>query len=293
MYSTLKISDSIHHICESPGVYCTLVLGSEKALLIDTGNGWSNIAQAVKDITDLPVLVVNTHGHFDHASGNGFFPEVLIHEDDVSLLKKHRGWFYRYGYYLLARKGMDPDERRTYRTIKKKCGYSIKPLHDGDIIDLGDTRIEVIACPGHTQGSICLLDTKNRYLFTGDSLSNHVWICLKESTNLDTYANSLEKIASRSDDFDHLLSAHGRTIMTKKVLDAMISCVKNLSFGQSRPYKRVLLRKTFIYEEGLEHMRKQYGITSFSQILKNLVRIREEDFSEARYMSVVFSKDKI
>ena len=81
--------------------------------------------------------------------------------------------------------------------------------------------------------------------------------------------------------------------MTKKVLDAMISCVKNLSFSQSRPYKRVLLRKTFIYEEGLEHMRKQYGITSFSQILKNLVRIREEDFAEARYMSVVFSKDNI
>ncbi len=293
MYSTLKISDSIHHICESPGVYCTLVLGSDKALLIDTGNGRSNIAQAVKEITDLPVLVVNTHGHFDHASGNGFFPEVLIHEDDVSLLKKHRGWFYRYGYYVLARKGMDTEERRTYRTIKKKCGYSIKPLHDGDIIDLGDTRMEVIACPGHTQGSICLLDRKNRYLFTGDSLSNHVWICLKESTNLDTYAQSLEKITSRSDEFDHLLSSHGRTVMTKKVLDAMISCVKNLSFEQSRPHQRVLLRKTFIYEEGLEYMRKQYGITSFSQILKNLVRIREEDFAEARYMSVVFSKDKL
>ena len=293
MYSILKITDTVYHICESPGTYCTLVLGSERALLIDTGNGRSNIAYVVKAITALPVIIVNTHGHFDHASGNGFFPEILIHEDDVPLLKKHRGWFFRYGYYFLARKGMDTDERRTYRNVKKKNRYSVKPVHDGDTIDLGDNSIEVIACPGHTQGSICLLDKKNRFLFTGDSLSNHVWICLKESTNLDTYAQSLKKIASRSSEFDHLLSAHGRTVMTKKVLDAMKVCVKNLSIKKSHPYHRVLLRKTYIYEEGIEYMREQYGITSFSQILQNLVRIREEDFAEAKYMSVVFTRDKV
>ncbi len=293
MYSILKLTDSIYHICESPGVFCTLVVGSEKALLVDTGNGRNNIANAVKEITDLPVLVVNTHGHFDHASGNGFFPEILIHQDDIPLLRKHRGWFYRYGYYFLARKGMDADERRTYRSVKKSCRYSVKPLHDGDIIDLGNNRIEVISCPGHTQGSICLLDAKSRYLFTGDSLSNHVWMCLRESTKLDTYAASLAKIAARSAEFDHLLSAHGRTVMTGKVLDAMISCVHNLSLEKSRPYRRVLLRKTFIYEEGIDYMRERYGVTSFSQILKNLVRIHEEDFAEAKYMSVVFSKDKL
>jgi len=48
---------------------------------------------------------------------------------------------------------------------------SMKPtalLHDGDIIDLGGRRLEVICTPGHSPGSMCLLDRQNRILFTGD-----------------------------------------------------------------------------------------------------------------------------
>jgi glyoxylase-like metal-dependent hydrolase (beta-lactamase superfamily II) len=43
-----------------------LVIGTEQAALIDTGMGIGNIQTEVKRLTDLPVIVINTHGHFDH-----------------------------------------------------------------------------------------------------------------------------------------------------------------------------------------------------------------------------------
>ena len=67
-----------------------LIIGREKALLIDTGNGYADIAEAVRKVTQLPLIVVNTHGHLDHTCGNYFFDqEIYIHPDDIELCKKH------------------------------------------------------------------------------------------------------------------------------------------------------------------------------------------------------------
>ena len=76
----VKITDTIYHIYESCGVYCTLVLGTKAALLIDTGYGFGDILNKVRDITDLPLKVINTHGHVDHIQGNKYFDSVMIHE---------------------------------------------------------------------------------------------------------------------------------------------------------------------------------------------------------------------
>ena len=61
-----------------------LVLGNEKALMIDTMNGSEDLKAVVRTITDLPVMVVNTHGHGDHICGNIFFEEAYIHPADPS-----------------------------------------------------------------------------------------------------------------------------------------------------------------------------------------------------------------
>lgn len=53
--------------------HCYLLLGSKKALLIDTGLGVANIRQVIDNITDLPVEVVTTHIHWDHIGGHKYF----------------------------------------------------------------------------------------------------------------------------------------------------------------------------------------------------------------------------
>ena len=57
-------------ICYHGTLYCYLLIGSEKAMLIDTAYGDGDLRAFVETITDKPVMVCNTHGHFDHTGGN-------------------------------------------------------------------------------------------------------------------------------------------------------------------------------------------------------------------------------
>ena len=65
-----KLFDNVTAIAGLAGELCCLVEGSEKALLIDTLVGVGSLKAYVRELTDLPVQVVNTHGHLDHCGGN-------------------------------------------------------------------------------------------------------------------------------------------------------------------------------------------------------------------------------
>ena len=78
-----------------PGVWCIddhgsdimyLVIGSDSALLIDTGLGLVHLRDYVKSITNLPLIVVNTHGHPDHAGANYQFEKVYAHKADFAMI---------------------------------------------------------------------------------------------------------------------------------------------------------------------------------------------------------------
>ena len=58
---------------QTRNVTCYLLLGREKAMLIDTAYGEGDLPALIASITSLPLIVVNTHGHYDHTSGNAFF----------------------------------------------------------------------------------------------------------------------------------------------------------------------------------------------------------------------------
>ena len=71
---------------------CYLITGGEKALLVDTANGYEDLAEIVRSLTDLPVTVVNTHGHGDHIFGNAFFDEAWMHPADFALHDMFAGY---------------------------------------------------------------------------------------------------------------------------------------------------------------------------------------------------------
>ena len=64
-----------------------LVVGEEKACVIDTMNGYNDLFRAVRELTDKPLTVVNTHGHPDHIFGNMFFREAYLHPADRDLAR--------------------------------------------------------------------------------------------------------------------------------------------------------------------------------------------------------------
>ncbi|MFR2691607.1 MAG: MBL fold metallo-hydrolase [Enterocloster bolteae] len=66
-----------------------LVVGKEKALVFDTGSGTDDIHGMVRKLTGLPLVVINSHGHFDHIGGNSQFDTVYMHQDDFVILESY------------------------------------------------------------------------------------------------------------------------------------------------------------------------------------------------------------
>ena len=74
-----RIQEPLHE----ENVKSFLVLGTDRAALIDTGMGVADIAAVVRSLTDLPVTVINSHAHWDHIGGNELFDEIWIHEAEA------------------------------------------------------------------------------------------------------------------------------------------------------------------------------------------------------------------
>ncbi len=211
-----KLSDSIYLLNDNDSGTAYLVLGRERALVIDTANGYENFYDIVRGLTDLPLVLVNTHAHPDHVRGNVWFPKAYINFRD-------REQYYEMfeGEYLPeAIRGLEP------------C--PIENIDDGDVIDLGGKQIEVIAFPGHTAGGICLLSRDDRVLFTGDSvLARTLWMFMPTSVTLVRLCESLENLKRYADAYDYLLTGHGTGYDSPELIDRIEEAAKAVIEGKA------------------------------------------------------------
>ncbi len=65
-YTVTKLDASRYRIYSKEQVFSDLLVGKDRALLFDTGYGYGNLKKVVKDITTLPLYIINSHGHMDH-----------------------------------------------------------------------------------------------------------------------------------------------------------------------------------------------------------------------------------
>ena len=127
-----------------------------EAAIIDPGGDEDKIRRALSRHKLKAQAVINTHGHFDHIGCDDAFGVVIyVHQLDEPLLKDARlnlSYFFSKPY-----------------TVGKAA---VKTVKDGDCIEIGGMRMEVIATPGHSPGGICLLLKKpvDNMLFSGDTL---------------------------------------------------------------------------------------------------------------------------
>lgn len=145
--------------------YTTMYLleGTERAMLIDAGTRCAGLDKIVESITDKPYDVVITHAHPDHAGCIGYFDEVWMHRNDSVLIQE-----------------------RT-KDYKGKVRY----LQDGQIFDLGERQLEVKLMPGHTPGSVVLLDRKRGDCYSGDAFgSGEVWLQCRPMLPIETFYRS-------------------------------------------------------------------------------------------------------
>ena len=83
------------------------------------------------------------------------------------------------------------------------------PLHDGDMIDLGERPLEIIEIPGHTPGSVAVLDISKRVLVSGDSVQDGNIFMFGKYRNLEAYIPSMRKLLKYTDRFDSVYPSHG------------------------------------------------------------------------------------
>lgn len=175
--------------------HCYLLNGGQRSLLIDTGLGIENIYDEVIRLTDKPVTAVATHIHWDHIGGHKYFPDFYAHEAELDWLNG--------GFPLsldtikeMVLDRCDPPEGFNVEHYEFFQGMPTCLLSDGDVIDLGGRRVEVLHTPGHSPGHLCFWEPATGYLFTGDLVYKDVLFAYYPSTDPEAYLASLEKVAA-------------------------------------------------------------------------------------------------
>ncbi|MDL2224832.1 MBL fold metallo-hydrolase [Eubacteriales bacterium OttesenSCG-928-M02] len=186
-YSTLKREYAINPYAEvypfRDNLYCIytesldgagdpwmyLIDGPEKCMLIDTGFGVGDLKGLIEEIVgNKPIIVANTHSHFDHAYGNCQFDTCYCHEYEMHrMAEKNNPHIWD---YLFDENGKPIWTEFDREDIVPYKEYEIIGVPDGHVFDLGGGYlVEAVLLPGHTPGQCAYYDLENKTIFIGDT----------------------------------------------------------------------------------------------------------------------------
>lgn len=179
-----------------------LIVGEQKALLLDTGAARTDIMSYIKAITSLPLEVALTHADGDHLGNLPAFSQASVHGNDVRAVLNHE----------------------SCREVK------LSPLTEGQVFDLGGRKLQVLHTPGHTAGSICLLDAANRILFSGDTASYGPVYMFGARRDMPGYLASLHRLRQMKEDgvFTTIYCCHNTCPIPADTVDDLIACVNGI-----------------------------------------------------------------
>lgn len=205
-----------------------LIVGQERALLIDTAFGIGDLRGLVETLTDKPVDVVNTHFHGDHSAGNGQFETIFIHKYDIPYLEMSEKAENR----LLPAPG-------TYREediIPLRSAKHVA-MEDGFVFRLGEGHeVEVIHMPGHAAGGCMLFDRKYNLLFSGDAVVFTPTLIIgrfpapyyPEYLTVTAFRNALKKALPKCQNVKKLYTGHSVQGISPVYLTDMMDCCEKI-----------------------------------------------------------------
>lgn len=190
---------------------CFLILGSERDLLVDTGMGVAPLRPILAGLSSRPLTVFTTHTHIDHVGGHPEFADldILVHPLEADTLRRPGTRGLRFPerapdqIEALRRSGIELTEFMVDALPSADYdvdGYGRDPVEptrlvdEGDIIDIGDRRFEVLHLPGHSPGSIGLWEPASGYLFTGDALYDGVIVDTGPGASISAYLPTMERL---------------------------------------------------------------------------------------------------
>ena len=202
MAEVIRIDEKTWRI-EDGMVRFFLLCGDERAVLIDTGMNVPDARSIAEGLTDLPIIILNTHADPDHISGNAAFDEVY----------------------------MSPAEEENYREHGGKG--TIRPVSDGDVIELGGRPLRIMDIPGHTPGSIAILDEKNRVLIGGDTIQDGNIFMFGKFRNIESYIESMKKLAEWDGMYDEIYGMHGTFPLKPDIVGKLLEGAEQILAGDA------------------------------------------------------------
>ena len=175
---------------EECGVRCFLFEGDDEALLIDAGFGTGDLKDYISTLTVAPVKrLVITHADRDHIGCAYQFDQILMH----------------------------PAEFERYAASGKNSA-KLFSLWENSELSIGQWNLSVILLPGHTPGSIALLEREHKFLIAGDCVQATPIYMFGQGRNLPAFIHSIDRLTALSSSFDTIYASHGKLVLSTEIL---------------------------------------------------------------------------
>ncbi|HOP62819.1 MAG TPA: MBL fold metallo-hydrolase [Spirochaetota bacterium] len=197
----------------------SILIDDDIRVMIDSGPG-RIISEARPETVD---ILLNSHGHLDHVWDNDLFinARILTHPLERENFRDYRSIsaLDRWDDFMTE----DPmDYLNSVGTIKESFFGEWRvdgTVDEGDIVDAGKTRIEVMHLPGHTSGHLGFFFPEQGLLFCGD-------ICLTKvgpwygdaATPVDYFIDSIDRIIHMKP--ERVVSGHNRRVLSSGIKEA-------------------------------------------------------------------------
>lgn len=222
-YESIRITDEITLIREKYVAHwlrCNIwhVRGRNHDILIDSGMGLRPLKQEIASLADRPIKVISTHAHFDHIGGAYEFDCRLGHRLEEDIHRNPDGENTATSGFVRAETFTAlPDQQFRVEDYKVTAAPLTGYLDEGDVVDLGDRSFQIFHMPGHSPGSIALLDAKNKTLFSGDLIYDGDLYDSVYHSDKEQYRESLQRL--REFDVDVIHGGHEESFGKQQMLE--------------------------------------------------------------------------
>lgn len=201
------------------GCDCYLLEGDTRAVLIDSGMSRANLKLYIEklELVSKPFAgVINTHSHFDHTGGNGYFGHAYMHP-------------------LAVQNAKIPFDNTS--TDGYRMDYEVTCVREGFCLDLGNRVLEILEIGAHDPSSIAILDRTAGFLFTGDELETG-WINVgsmnpeyQDAETIESHYENMLKLKAYEDGYRMICPGHHGAPIAKESLEDFLVCDRMILNG--------------------------------------------------------------